>query len=296
MLERYTEKARGAIFLARYEASNRGSSVIEVEHLLLSLLKEDKILLGVLPHDIPEAIRTVIEQSLPPRDQRVPTLDLPLSAASKRALAYSAEEAERLGYHIIDCSHLTLGLLRIEDCAVAGILHKYGIHSNWYRPIVGGEAPAPVQPIAPWLEDSVTSLEDMVARTRKHLKRYADVYGEQPLLQKPWTRKQALGHLVDWAAAHHVWLARALTEPKLAASGYPPDSWVSAQKYENYVWQEIVDLWAALNLLLIHVLARIPESKREMECRIGSEQPIPLSKLIKRYVEHCEGVVASILA
>ena len=47
MLERYTEKARGAIFLARYEASNRGSSVIEVEHLLLSLLKEDKILLGV---------------------------------------------------------------------------------------------------------------------------------------------------------------------------------------------------------------------------------------------------------
>src|ERR1035438_5967452 len=100
MFERYTERARGAIFLARYEASNRGSSLIEVEHLLLSLLKEDKILLGVLPNDIPEAIRTVIEQSLPPRDQRVPTLDLPLSAASKRALAYSAEEAERVGYKI----------------------------------------------------------------------------------------------------------------------------------------------------------------------------------------------------
>ena len=68
MFERYTERARGAIFLARYEASNRGSSLIEVEHLLLSLLKEDKILLGVLPNDIPEAIRTVIEQSLPPRE------------------------------------------------------------------------------------------------------------------------------------------------------------------------------------------------------------------------------------
>jgi hypothetical protein len=303
MFERYTDKARGALFLARYEASILGSSLIEAEHLLLGLLKEDKILLGVLRDDVAEAIRAEIEHSSPRGDQRVPAIDLPFSVESKRALAYSAEEAVRLGHGLIDCPHLTLGLLRVDGCMAANLLRVRGIQSVAYRSMVGGRPAAPLQPTAPlrpaapWLEDTIATLENLVGRTRKHLKRYADVYGEQrSQTDKPWTRKQALGHLVDWAAAHHVWIARALTEPKLSASGYPPDSWVSAQKYENYVWQEIVDLWAALNMLLIHVLAQIPEAKLGLECRIGSEEPVPLSKLIERYVEHCEGVVVSILA
>ena len=44
MFERYTEKARRVIFFARYEASQFGSPLIESEHLLLGLLREDKTL------------------------------------------------------------------------------------------------------------------------------------------------------------------------------------------------------------------------------------------------------------
>ena len=44
MFERYTEKARRVIFFARYEASQYGSPYIETEHLLLGLLREDKVL------------------------------------------------------------------------------------------------------------------------------------------------------------------------------------------------------------------------------------------------------------
>ena len=44
MFERYTEKARRAIFFARYEASQFGRSQIETEHLLLGVLREDKSL------------------------------------------------------------------------------------------------------------------------------------------------------------------------------------------------------------------------------------------------------------
>ncbi len=40
MFERYTEKARRTIFFARYEASQFGSPYIEVEHLLLGLMRE----------------------------------------------------------------------------------------------------------------------------------------------------------------------------------------------------------------------------------------------------------------
>ena len=40
MFEKYTEKAKKVLFLARYEASQMGSKVIASEHLLFGLLKE----------------------------------------------------------------------------------------------------------------------------------------------------------------------------------------------------------------------------------------------------------------
>ena len=40
MFEKYNEKARRALFFARYEASKLGSRVIESEHILLGILRE----------------------------------------------------------------------------------------------------------------------------------------------------------------------------------------------------------------------------------------------------------------
>ena len=40
MFEKFTEKAKRILFLARYEASQQGSKVIRSEHLLLGLLRE----------------------------------------------------------------------------------------------------------------------------------------------------------------------------------------------------------------------------------------------------------------
>src|SRR2546427_7034985 len=42
MFEKYTEKAKKVLFLARYEASQMGSKVIGSEHLLLGLIKEGR--------------------------------------------------------------------------------------------------------------------------------------------------------------------------------------------------------------------------------------------------------------
>ena len=50
-----------------------------------------------------------------------------------------------------------------------------------------------------------------------------------------------------------------------------------------------------MNWLLVHVMARIPESKMEMPCKIGIDNPIPLSELIKRYIAHVEDIVGEIL-
>lgn len=129
MFERYTEKARRAIFFARYEASQFGSPFIETEHLLLGVLREEnsttrKILGGRLEL---EAIRKKIEGRTPVRERVSTSVDMPLSNDSKRVFAYAAEEAERLRHGDIGPEHLLLGLLREDDCWAARLLSEHGI-------------------------------------------------------------------------------------------------------------------------------------------------------------------------
>src|SRR5881628_3021645 len=98
MFERYTEKARRVIFFARYEASQFGSPYIETEHVLLGVLREDKTLTHRFLRDDSsvELIRKQIEGATTIWEKVPTSVDLPLSNESKRVLAYSAEEAERL--------------------------------------------------------------------------------------------------------------------------------------------------------------------------------------------------------
>jgi ATP-dependent Clp protease ATP-binding subunit ClpA len=130
MFERYTEKARRAIFFARYEASQFGAEAIETEHLLLGLLREDKDL-AIRFFSHPEAnietIREKIKAGAGLRERVSVNIDMPLSDTAKRALALAAEESERLGNHHIGTEHLLLGLLREEGSLAADILTELGL-------------------------------------------------------------------------------------------------------------------------------------------------------------------------
>jgi ATP-dependent Clp protease ATP-binding subunit ClpC len=128
MFERYTEKARRAIFFGRYEASQFGSPYIETEHLLLALLREDPFTKRCLrPPASTESIRREIEARTTAREKASTSADLPLSHESKRALANAANEADQLNHKHIGAEHLLLGLLREEKCLAAEILHQQGV-------------------------------------------------------------------------------------------------------------------------------------------------------------------------
>jgi ATP-dependent Clp protease ATP-binding subunit ClpA len=129
MFERYTVKARRVIFFARYEASQFGSPLIETEHLLLGLLREDKALTNLFPASYASAdlIRKDIEGHTLIREKVSTSVDYPLSNECKRALAYAAEEAERLSHRHIGTEHLLLGLLREQNCGATKILHEHGV-------------------------------------------------------------------------------------------------------------------------------------------------------------------------
>jgi ATP-dependent Clp protease ATP-binding subunit ClpA len=135
MFERFTETARRVIFFARYEAAQFGSTIIETEHFLLGLIREDKNLTSrfLRNHSSIESIRKEIEGRTPIREKISTSRDLPLSNECKRILAYAAEEAERLKHRHIGTEHLLLGILREEKCVAAEILHERGLRLNAIR-------------------------------------------------------------------------------------------------------------------------------------------------------------------
>ena len=135
MFERYTERARRVIFFARYEASQFGSLTIETEHLLLALLRQDRNLLNRFLHRVssPDAVRTLIEGRLTIREKISTSIDLPLSIACKRILAYAAEEAELLLHRYIGTEHLLLGIFREEKCVAAEVLQQIGLRLDAIR-------------------------------------------------------------------------------------------------------------------------------------------------------------------
>lgn len=136
MFERYTEKARRVIFFSRYEASAFGASQIEVEHILLGLIREDKNLTARFLHRSGanvESIRKEIEGRTIVRDRSSTEADLPLSEEAKRALRFAAEESETLGNRHIGTEHLLLGLLREENSVAADILIERGLRLSDIR-------------------------------------------------------------------------------------------------------------------------------------------------------------------
>ncbi len=129
VLARHNEQARRTIFFARYEASQFGAKSIESEHLLLGLMREHSRLTNRLFETGTHSaeIRKEIEQRKPAAKRVSTSVDLPLSHECKRALAFAAEEANRMNHKHIGNEHLLVGLLREENCLAAELLREHGI-------------------------------------------------------------------------------------------------------------------------------------------------------------------------
>src|SRR5271156_2208668 len=133
MFERYTEKARRAIFFARYEASQFGLRFIDANCLLLGLVRENgQISTQWLALDATELHRLVESQTIKSRAVST-SIDLPLTNEVKRVLAYAAEEAEQLAHRHIGSEHLFLGLLREPETLAVKLAKKRGITIDQVR-------------------------------------------------------------------------------------------------------------------------------------------------------------------
>jgi len=136
MFEKYNEKARRALFFARYEASKLGRRVIESEHILLGILREGEESVIELLRRFqvkPEDLRREIEGERIFVERISSTAELPLSEEAKKILAYAAHEAESLLHPAVGSEHLLLGILRVEGCVSARLLGQYGMDLHAVR-------------------------------------------------------------------------------------------------------------------------------------------------------------------
>ncbi len=254
MFHLFTERARRVVFFARYEASALGSYAIKTEHLLLGLLREDQELPGQLLPGAATQIRSRIEAAVRHPIEHVPTsVDLPLSRDAQRVLAYAHEESERLQDTFIDCDHLVLALLRVE-CAAADLLREFGADYIKCSTKTPETEAVPVwrasEPIAISLASAQAALESLVDQGAHRLDAQSDQEGDRPMKRKPWSRKQALGHLIDWASAHQQWFARALTEPRLSPAGCPAENGFPRSTTPNFhgrTWSTSGCVWIRLH-------------------------------------------------
>ncbi|REJ75919.1 MAG: ATP-dependent Clp protease ATP-binding subunit [Acidobacteria bacterium] len=176
MFERYTEKARRVIFFARYEALQYGSEVISPEHVLLGLMREDKTISArffPFRHSLTvDTIRREVEERIVPKERIPQSAELHLSSETKRILAFTKEESEKLGSRKIGVEHILLGILREDSSIAAEILYQYGVRLHGVREKINRHSGAPGRRIdgdkseTPNLEEFTRDLTEEASRGR----------------------------------------------------------------------------------------------------------------------------------
>jgi len=129
MWQRFTERARKAVFYAQEEAGKWGENSVGPEHLLLGLVREDdnmaaRILdrLGVKP----EAVREGVQARLQPGEGKTGK-DMQLTPAAKQVVDGAYEEARQLDDNYIGAEHLLLGMLREQAGIAPEVLAGLGV-------------------------------------------------------------------------------------------------------------------------------------------------------------------------
>jgi ATP-dependent Clp protease ATP-binding subunit ClpC len=130
MFNRFTERARKVLVLAKEEARRFNHDYIGTEHILLGLIREGEgVACAVLQNigmDLGR-LRAEIEKLMSPGAAASVLGDIPFTPRAKKALELATEEARSLGHNYIGTEHILLGLLREEEGIASQVLFSLGI-------------------------------------------------------------------------------------------------------------------------------------------------------------------------
>ena len=131
MFERFTERARKVIILAREEAIRLGHNFVGTEHLLLGLIREgDGLAVAILKklNVNLSAVKADVEKIVSIGSEVAPAGEIPFTPQAKKVLEYAISEARSLGHNYIGTEHLLLGLIREGEGTASLVLRDYGVN------------------------------------------------------------------------------------------------------------------------------------------------------------------------
>ncbi|MDC3379248.1 ATP-dependent Clp protease ATP-binding subunit [Planctomycetota bacterium] len=156
MFDRFTDRARKVMGLARQEAQRFNHQYIGTEHILLGLIQEGSgVAANVLRNlDVdPEKIRVEVEKIVQDGPTMVTMGQLPFTPRAKKVLELAAEEATNLRHNYIGTEHLLLGLIRENEGVAAQVLMNLGLKLDEVREevleLLGADMSSSDSPVGP---------------------------------------------------------------------------------------------------------------------------------------------------
>jgi hypothetical protein len=134
--------------------------------------------------------------------------------------------------------------------------------------------------------------------------------GDEASARRPapgkWSPREIIGHLIDSASNNHQRFVRMRGRADLVVEGYAQDDWVSAQRYQEAPWIEVVVLWQLYNRQLARVMSATSAADRERPraehnldaCAfraVPRDQSTTLGYFMADYVDHLEHHLMQVL-
>ncbi|TRZ95468.1 ATP-dependent Clp protease ATP-binding subunit [bacterium] len=136
MFNRFTERARKVIILAKEEARRFNHDYIGTEHILLGLIREGEGVAAAVLQKLGvslENIRLEVEKLVQPGPTTQIIGDIPFTPRAKKALELAAEEARSLGHNYIGTEHILLGLIHEGEGVASQVLLNLGMDLSTAR-------------------------------------------------------------------------------------------------------------------------------------------------------------------
>lgn len=131
MFERFTDRARRVVVLAKEASSSNSHGLIAPEHLLLGIIKEDE---GT-GYQALERMDVSIDKLTNDIEERFKELEVDAEARSRfsdegqKVISRSLRDAIQMGHNYIGTEHLLLGITNVKSAA-SEILAKHGVTSD----------------------------------------------------------------------------------------------------------------------------------------------------------------------
>ncbi|MGD8394473.1 MAG: ATP-dependent Clp protease ATP-binding subunit [Candidatus Eiseniibacteriota bacterium] len=136
MHDKFTERVRKVMYLAREEAARLQHDYIGTEHLLLGILREGEGIAATVLNNLSldlDQIRQAVENMVSSSGGTLTIGEIPFTPRAKRVLELSVDEARQLGHNYVGTEHLLLGLIREGEGIAARVLLELGVDRKKVR-------------------------------------------------------------------------------------------------------------------------------------------------------------------